>query len=151
MRRNFASSLFTIFLLAFFVALPLTGCDSDDDADLSGDLSWEVEATAGTSVFVFPSTWDGNTFSGDGNTQSIPESGELTGNIPSGDYEGISLQVSVMGGNPEFLVARLYSDGQLLGETDSPNEDGVYVVEVGDMPGEDDFDFLREEMERNAE
>ena len=56
-----------------------------------------------------------------------------------------------MGGNPEFLVARLYSDGQLLGETDSPNEDGVYVVEVGDMPGEDDFDFLREEMERNAE
>ncbi len=127
-------------ILILSTGIALTACDSSssDSNDLDGELSVEVIGPAGTSFSLSYSLWDGESLEGEAGTETIPESGEFSELIGSGNYEGGTVAVSVFSeGNPEILL-RLLNDGDLVAETDTPSDDQIYEIEVGDLP---DFDF----------
>lgn len=132
--------------LIVFLMTSVTGCGLfGDDDHLDGNLTVEVEAPAGTSIQFTTETWDGESYEGNSETVSIPDSEVLEEDIEDGNYEGVRAQVSYgFGDDPDYLVLRLLSDGEEIDETSSPEEDGdfegMYIVEEGDFPDWEDFE-----------
>lgn len=129
-----------------FLMTAITGCGLfGDDDHLDGNLTVEVEAPAGTSIQFTTETWDGESYDGSSETVSIPDSEMLEEDIENGNYEGVRAQVSYgFRGEPDYLVLRLLSDGEVIDETSTPEEDGdfegMYIVEEGDFPDWEDFE-----------
>ncbi len=124
------------------LTLLLSGCGifGSDDASLDGDLSYEVEGSEGDTVFLSKNSYIGTSgeFETLANVQ-IPESGIASGDLEDGNYDGYQLHASPVGGENPTITLRLLSDGDVLGEEDTPTEDGIYIVEVGDIPDFSEF------------
>lgn len=131
-------------LSTLVLTLLLAGCGifgSDDDVSLDGDLSYEVHGSEGQSVFLSSNSYSGTTASYETvGSVTIPESGVASGDLEDGDYDGYQLAASGISGEEPSITLRLLSDGEVLGETSSPTEDGIYMVEVGDIPDFGDFE-----------
>ncbi len=139
MDKSAVSTKLLALILVIFTGIAFTACgSSSDSSDLDGELSVEVIAPPGTSFSLSVSLWEGETFDGEAGTATVPESGEFSEIIGSGSFEGVMVAVSVFSeGNSDVLI-RLLNDGDLVAETDTPSEDEIYEIEVGDLP---DFDF----------
>lgn len=125
------------------ISLIFSGCGifgSDDDVSLNGDLSYEVEGTEGSSVFLSKNSYIGTSaqFETLGGVQ-IPSSGIASGDLEDGDYDGYQLSASGFSDETPSITLRLLSDGETLGETSTPDENGIYTVEVGEIPDFGDF------------
>ncbi|MDZ7716178.1 MAG: hypothetical protein U5J95_08205 [Balneolaceae bacterium] len=126
-------------MLIFSAGILFASCGSSSgggEASLDGDLTYEVVGTPGESVQLSQSNYDGNTFNFETlEAIQIPQSGNASGDLPDGDYEGYQLQASPFGGDIQNLTLRLLSDGEVLGETSEPDPNsGVWIVEVGNIP-----------------
>ncbi len=120
-------------LILTFVSLSILACgtDSDPGASLDGDLSYEVQGAEGEEVMISKTTYDGDEVRFETVTSvTVPAEGDLE----NGNYEGYQLQASPFGEETPDITLRLLSDGEVLGETSSPTENGVFLVEVGEMP-----------------
>lgn len=124
------------------LTLLVSGCGifGSDEASLDGDLSYEVEGSEGDTVFLSKNSYIGTSAAFETlTTVQIPASGVVSGDLEDGNYDGYQLQASPYGDNNLSITLRLLSDGDVLGEEDTPNEHGIYVVEVGDIPDFSDF------------
>lgn len=131
----------THFLVGIALVFSLSACGlfgGDDGASLDGDLSWRVSGPEGISVQLTNSSWDGESWSGSSRTVSL-SGGTATGDLEDGDYEGYQLQASGFGETPESLTLQLRNDGDVVEETSEPNENDIWMIEVGEMPSEEDF------------
>lgn len=129
-------------LSVVIISLTLSGCGifGSDDVSLNGDLSYEVEGTEGSSVFLSKNSYIGTNaqFETLGGIQ-IPSTGIASGDLEDGDYDGYQLSASGFSGESSSITLRLLSDGEILGETNTPDENGIYMVEVGEIPDYGDF------------
>jgi len=111
----------------------ISGCgdDSSNSASLDGDLSFEVTGDAGTSFVMSRTqvTGDGANFSTIGTVVSPDE-----GDLEDGDFDGYVLQASPIGGGEPDITLMLRSDGDVVKETSSITDNGVFRIEVGDVP-----------------
>lgn len=129
--RNFLSGLM-VALIIFSISLMGCGSGSGSGAgSLDGDLSYVVEGDEGEEMVISKTTYDGEEvqFSTVENV-TVPAEGDLA----DGDYEGFVLQASPFGGGSPDVTLKLLSDGEVLGKTSSPDEHGVFTVEVGNLP-----------------
>lgn len=126
----------------FAIAVLVLGCDrnGDDGPSLQGDLSYRVEGEEGLTVQITKESWDGETYNA-ATVESVELSGgSASGNLENGDYEGYRLQASSSGGASSSLTLQLLSDGEVLGETSEPNENGIWIVKEGEMPDYSEFE-----------
>lgn len=128
-RRNVLSGL--VVLVIFSISIMGCGSGSGSGSKLDGDLSYVVEGDQGAEMVISKTTYDGDevNFSTVENI-TVPAEGDLQ----DGDYKGFVLQASPFGGGSPNITLQLLSDGNVIGETSSPNENGVYLVEVGNLP-----------------
>jgi hypothetical protein len=59
--------------------------------------------------------------------------------LEDGDYDGYILQASPIGGGEPDITLRLMSNDKKLGETSTITDDGVFLIEKGDIPDLSDF------------
>ena len=122
-------------LSIFVVALLITGCgifgSGSSGPPLDGDLSYEVEGAEGETVYISRTAFmnDEANFSTIGSVTS-PGSGDLE----DGDYDGYILQASPLGGGEPDITLRLMSNDKKLGETSTITDDGIFLIEKGDIP-----------------
>lgn len=132
--RSISGLLFLCFILMF------SSCKKDSGGpSLDGDLRYLVEGNEGASVFLSFNSYTENeiNFETIGGV-TINSSGSAEGDLEDGNFSGYQLQASSFGGDTPSITLKLLSDGEVLGETDQPNNDGIYIVEVGEIP---EFDF----------
>ncbi|MCH8568200.1 MAG: hypothetical protein LAT67_08050 [Balneolales bacterium] len=131
---------FSIFIILIAGAWFAAACSSSSsDPGLDGDLSIQVSGPEGLGMFVSYATWDSGSqeMDFDGTTASIPASGTYTMNIDGSGFDGLEVVVSLFDENASVVVS-LLSDGEIVAESDSPDDEDMYVITVGDFP---DFDF----------
>jgi len=121
------------FMALTLLLFVISGCgdDSSNSASLDGDLSFEVTGDAGTSFVMSRTqvTGDGANFSTIGTVVSPDE-----GDLEDGDFDGYVLQASPIGGGEPDITLMLRSDGDVVKETSSITDNGVFRIEVGDVP-----------------
>ncbi|MDR9417652.1 hypothetical protein [Gracilimonas sp.] len=88
-------------------------------------------------LFMSACSSDGGTFETIGQV-TISSSGSAEGDLVDGDFIGYQLSASPIGSDSPDITLTLLSDGEVLGETSEPNSDGIFTVEVGEIP---EFDF----------
>lgn len=129
--------LFTLVFTAVFIGLFFTACstDSGDSPSLDGDLRYLVEGSEGETVYLSYNSYtsEGGTFETIGEV-TIPSSGSSEGDLVDGDFVGYQLSASPMGEDNPDITLTLLSDGEVLGETSETNSDGIFTVEVGEIP-----------------
>ena len=129
-------SVITILLTAGFI---LSACSDDTSDPLAGDLSFQLEGEPGVSAFMAVSNSQGMTFDGQTiGSREIPEDGFYSEDLENGDYDAFQISASIADTDVDFTL-RLISDGDILDETSSPNEDGIYIVQEGEFPDFEDF------------
>ncbi|WP_390297713.1 hypothetical protein [Gracilimonas halophila] len=102
-------------------------------------MRYLVEGNEGESVFLSFNAYTENEINFETiGTVTINSSGSAEGDLEDGNYSGYQLQASSFGGDNPSITLKLLSDGDVLGEIDEPNNDGIYIVEVGEIP---EFDF----------
>lgn len=117
-----------------FVAILVTACSDDTSDPLAGDLSFQIEGEPGVSAFIAISYSQGLSFEGETiGSREIPEEGFYSEELENGDYDAYQISASIADPDRNFTL-RLISDGEILDETSSPNEDGLYIVQEGDFP-----------------
>jgi hypothetical protein len=100
-----------------------------------------VEGEDGLTYSVTRSAYDGSSYTG-GTVVSFQtlEGGSESGDLEDGDYEAYRLAASVLEDESSAsLTLKLLNDGNVIGETSEPYEDGRWVIEKGDFPDVDDF------------
>lgn len=121
------------------IALLFTACSDDDTDPLAGDLSFQIEGEPGVSAFMAVSHSQGLNFEGETiGSRTIPEDGFLSEDLENGDFDAYQISASIAEDDVDFTL-RLISDGDILDEASEPNEDGLYLVKVGEFP---DFEDL---------
>ena len=94
-----------------------------------------VEGSEGETVFLSYNAYtsDGGTFETLGQV-TIPSLGSVEGDLNDGDFSGYQLSASPIGGEDPNITLTLLSDGEVLGETSEANNEGIFTVEVGEIP-----------------
>lgn len=138
--RSFLQFILIVVLGVSLSACGLFGSDDDSGASLGGDLSWRVEGQEGLTVQISRGYYDGSSFNFSTVESADLSGGSASGDLEDGDYTGYQLQASPYGGSSSAsLTLQLLSDGDVLEETSEPNENGIWMVEVGEMPSSEDF------------
>lgn len=131
--------LFKLFIPIFLVAIVLTGCSDDNGNPLAGDLSFQIEGTPGVSAFMAISHSQGLNFEGQTiGSREIPEEGFYSEDLEGGDFDAYQISASIADSDADFTL-RLISDGDILDEASEENEDGLYLVKVGEFPDLEDL------------
>ncbi len=136
-RTQILNKLLTVTLI-FSLAALFTACDtssSGDSDNLDGELTVEMQGPPGTSFMFSYQTWDGEEFEVGASGRQIPESGVFTTDLDSGSYVGVEVRAEFMGDESPDAVLRLLNDEDIVGESDTPEEDGSLIVRVGDFSG----------------
>lgn len=118
-----------------------TACSDDSSDPLAGDLSFQIEGEPGVSAFMAISHSRGLTF--DGKTigsREIPEDGFYSEDLENGEYDAYQISASIADSDANFTL-RLVSNGDIIDEATEPEEEGYFLVKVGEFP---DFDELFE-------
>ena len=131
--------IFPVLLIS--CSLIVAGCGifgSDDGNPLAGDLSYSIEGTPGTSVFLATSHSEGMNFEGQTiGSREIPSSGVFSEELDGGDFDAYQISGSI--GDPDDTITlRLLSNGDVLDETSERDENELFVVKYGEFP---DFGF----------
>lgn len=124
------------------LVLVLASCSSDSGggASLDGDLRYLVEGSEGETVSLSATSFtktEGN-FETLGSV-TIESTGTAEGDLEDGDFSGYQLQATSYGSEDVDITLKLLGDGDVLGETSETNSEGIYMVEVGDIPSYEDF------------
>lgn len=138
-KKNVINRIISGVLVLSFMLI-FSSCKKDSGGpSLDGDLRFLVEGDEGASVFLSYNSYMENEimFETIGGV-TINSSGTAEGDLEDGNYSGYQLQASAFGGDTPSITLKLLSDGEVLGQTDEPNNNGIYIVEVGDIP---EFDF----------
>lgn len=132
------SILSSTFLLLFMSAC---STNSGGGVSLDGDLRYMVEGSEGESLFLSYGSYtsNGGTFETIGSV-TIGSSGSVEGDLEDGDFTGYQLQGSPQGSDNPDITLKLMSDGEVLGETSEVNSNGIFMVEVGEIPSFEDFE-----------
>ncbi len=127
--------LLTITLIISVVTL-LTACDSSSSNDienLDGQLTVEVQGPPGQSFFFSYQTWDGEELEVGTSTNQIPDDGVFSTPLDPGNYEGVEVRTEFFGDETPDVILRLLNEGDVVGETNTPAEDGSLIIRVGDF------------------
>jgi hypothetical protein len=133
-----------LMLIAILLSVGLIACDSDNNGSQSidGELSVLIQGPEGTQVFLNTETWDGEEFTADFNMVQIQANNQVRYEFDEGSFIGARAIASFLSETPPTgVTVALKSDGSVLTESNSLNSDGEIIVEFGDMPDWDDFDF----------
>ncbi len=130
------SSILTSALLALFMISCST--DSGSGPSLDGDLRYQVEGSEGETVYISVNryTESGGSFESIGEV-TISSTGTAEGDLKDGNYTGYQLQASPRGEDQPDVTLKLLGDGEVLGKTSETNNNGIFMVEVGDIPDHD--------------
>lgn len=134
---KFFKTVLPLLLLVFL----FTACSDDTSDPLAGDLSFQIEGEPGVSAFMAISHSRGLTF--DGKTigsREIPEDGFYSEDLENGEYDAYQISASIADSDANFTL-RLVSNGDIIDEATEPEEEGYFLVKVGEFP---DFDELFE-------
>lgn len=131
--REKIKSILTICLLGLVVSA--CSSDSGSNVSLDGDLRYLVEGPEGETVYLSYNSYtsDGGTFETIGEV-TTSSSGTAEGDLEDGNYTGYQLSASPVGDDSPDITLKLLSDGEVLGETSEANSDGIFTVEVGEIP-----------------
>ena len=135
----FYNSSKNIIAILTIIVFALAGCgDDSSNADkLDGDLSFEVTGESGIDlvISVTEATDNSASFSTVDNVTTPAE-----GDLDDGDFKGYVLQASPVGlGDEPDITLKLLSDGDVVEETSSATDDGVFLIEIGDVPDFSNF------------
>lgn len=129
--------LLSVISIISFTSLFAISCstDSGGGVSLDGDLRYQVEGSEGETIYLSVNryTESGGSFETIGEV-TVSSSGTAEGDLQDGNYTGFQLQGSGQGGNEPNVTLKLLGDGDVLGEADEPNSNGIFMVEVGNIP-----------------
>ncbi len=132
-------SIFTLFT-TIIIAIGLTACDSSSSSDSQtfDNITIETTAPAGSNFFKTVYFWDGEEADFEFESITIPESGVFTFGLDGGPYVGVGATLGPIGDVDGVRLAIL-SNGDVVAETSTPDSDGSYNIEVGNIPDIDDL------------
>lgn len=92
-------------------------------------------APAESGFFLTYYSWDGNVGEFNSETIAVPESGTFTYNVSGSGFLGFGVILGPFG-DIDGVRLSLLSDGEVIAETTTPQPDGAYELEVGNIPDE---------------